>query len=139
MEKTISNPVITCCNAREVETAKRILSSRGFESNQFENSFEIYCSFTLKQLKELMNSIEIESGYSRSRIQEKILSLTPLQLQEVIRVIQSWSVEFDDERCAGVKTAKDAIELLSSPEYIQEAENCEEQTGEDYFTTVFGI
>lgn len=139
MEKTISNPVITCCNAREVETAKRILSSHGFEFNQFEDSFEIYYSFTLKRLKELMDLIEAESGYSKSRIQEKILGLTPLQLQNVILTIHAWSFEFNDEKAARVETAKDVIDLLSQPEYMQEIQECESQTGEDYFTIVFGI
>lgn len=64
---------------------------------------------------------------------------TPRELQHIIETIHSWKDDFADEGIEQIETIQDVIDLLTRPEYIEEAERVEDETGEDYFEAVFNI
>ena len=68
-----------------------------------------------------------------------IMQCTPRELQRVIEIINDWEEDFGDEKAGEVKTVQDIIDLLTRPEYIEQAENEGFQTGENYFKVVFGV
>lgn len=76
---------------------------------------------------------------TRKAITRRIMQCTPGELQHVLNIVHSWVEDFGDEMAGEVETVQEIIDLLSRPEYIQEAEECEIQTGENYFKIVFGI
>ena len=75
---------------------------------------------------------------TREIIMQRIMQCTPRELQKVLNVINSWQYD-GDEKAGKVKTVQEIINLLSLTEYIRSAEKVEDQTGEDYFKTVFNI
>lgn len=76
---------------------------------------------------------------TREIIVQRIMQCTPGELQTVLNVIHSWKDDFNDENVEQVETVQEIIDLLARPEYIEEAERVEDQTGEDYFEIVFNI
>lgn len=76
---------------------------------------------------------------TREIIVQRIMHCTPRELQSVLDTIHCWAEDYGDELAGKVKNAQEIIDLLSSPEYIQEAEEVESQTGENYFSVVFGL
>ena len=76
---------------------------------------------------------------TRETIVQRIMQCTPEDLQLILDIMHGWAKDLGDELAGEVKTVQDIINLLSRPEYIQEAEECESQTGEDYFEAVFGL
>ena len=76
---------------------------------------------------------------TREIITQRIMQCTPEHLQLILDIMHGWAKNFDEELAGEVETVQDIINVLSRPEYIQEAEECERQTGEDYFEAVFGI
>lgn len=76
---------------------------------------------------------------TRETIVQRIMQCTPEDLQLIFNIMHGWTEDLDDELAGTVKTVQDIINLLSRPEYIQEAEECENQTGEDYFSAMFGL
>ena len=76
---------------------------------------------------------------TREIIVQRIMQCTPRELQQVLNVIHNWEYDFGDKDAGRVKTIQEIIDLLARPEYIEEAERVEDQTGEDYFETVFDI
>lgn len=72
----------------------------------------------------------------RTEITEKLLSLTPEELQRVIDTIHSWnSADYGyDEEAGEVETAADIIDLLSREEY-----NLYNEPVDRYFSNVFGV
>ena len=76
---------------------------------------------------------------TREIIAQRIMQCTPRELQCVLNKIRRWEYDFGDENAGRVKTVQEIIDLLARPEYIEEAERVEDQTGEDYFETVFDI
>ena len=67
------------------------------------------------------------------------MQCTPRELQHVLDVIHGWKYDFDDENIEQIKTMQDIIDLLARPEYIENAESVEDETGENYFEIVFNI
>lgn len=76
---------------------------------------------------------------TRETIVQRIMQCTPEDLQLILDILHGWAKDLGDELAGKVKTVQDIIDLLSLPEYIQEAKECEDQTGEDYFEAVFGL
>ena len=76
---------------------------------------------------------------TRKTIAQRVMRCTPGELQHVLNIVHSWTEDFGGEMAKEVRTVQEIIDLLSRPEYIQEAEECEIQTGENYFKIVFGI
>lgn len=76
---------------------------------------------------------------TRETIVQRIMQCTPEDLQLILDILHGWAKDLGDELAGKVKTVQDIIDLLSLPEYIQEAKDCEDQTGEDYFEAVFGL
>lgn len=76
---------------------------------------------------------------TREIITQRIMQCTPEHLQFILDTMHGWAKDYDDKLAGEVETVQDIINVLSRPEYIQEAEECEDQTGEDYFESVFGI
>ena len=76
---------------------------------------------------------------TREIIVQRIMQCTPRELQQVLNVIHNWECDFGDKDAGRVKTVQEIIDLLARPEYIEEAERVEDQTGEDYFETIFDI
>ena len=72
---------------------------------------------------------------------QRIMQCTPEHLQFILDTIHSWwwAKEFDDKLARKAETVQDIITVLSRPKYIQDAEKHEDQTGEDYFESMFGI
>ena len=75
---------------------------------------------------------------TREIIAQRIMQCTPRELQQVLDEIRRWEYDFGDENAGRVKTVQEIIDLLSRPEYIEEAEMAEDQAG-DYFEVIFGI
>lgn len=76
---------------------------------------------------------------TREIIVQRIMQCTPGELQQVLNVIHNWEHDFGDKDAGRVKTVQEIVDLLARPEYIEEAERVEDQTGEDYFETIFDI
>ena len=72
-------------------------------------------------------------------ITQRIMRCTPRELQQVLTVMHNWKYDFGDKDAGRVKTVQEIIDLLARPEYIEEAERVEDQTGADYFEIVFDI
>ena len=76
---------------------------------------------------------------TREIIAQRIMQCTPKELQQVLNVIHNWEHDFGGKDAGRIKTVQEIIDLLSRPEYIQEAEECEDQTRENYFAIVFDL
>ena len=76
---------------------------------------------------------------TRETIAQRIMQCTPGELQRVLDIIHSWEYDFGGKGAGRVKTVQEIIDLLTRPEYIEEAERVEDQTGEAYFEIVFDI
>lgn len=76
---------------------------------------------------------------TRETIAQRIMQCTPEHLQFILDIMHGWAKDPDDKLAGEVETVQDIINVLSRPEYIQEAEERESQTGEDYFEAVFGL
>ena len=72
---------------------------------------------------------------NKKTIKQRIMRCTPRELQRVIETIHSWK----DESLDKIETVQDVIDLLTRPEYIEEARRIEDETGEPYFEVVFDI
>ena len=72
---------------------------------------------------------------NKKTIKQRIMRCTPRELQRVIETIHSWEGESLDK----IETVQDVIDLLTQPEYIEEARKVEDETGEPYFEAVFDI
>ena len=136
MRTEITNPVITCDRPREMAIAKDILAKMDIDFMPRKNGdIEIYHAFTPEELSNLINKIEQEAEYNEAYITNRILSLTPTDLARVIDRMHEWAEEETDN----IKTVADVIRVLSLPDFIEEAQDCEGATGEDYFKVVFGL
>lgn len=76
---------------------------------------------------------------NKKAIKQRIMRCTPEELQRIVETIHSWKDDFADEGFEQVKTVQEIIDLLTRPEYIDEARRIEEETGEPYFEVVFDI
>lgn len=72
---------------------------------------------------------------NKKTIKQRIMRCTPRELQRVIETIHSW----EDGSLDKIETVQDVIDLLTQPEYIEEARRVEDETGEPYFEVVFDI
>lgn len=72
---------------------------------------------------------------NKKTIKQRIMRCTPRELQRIIETIHSWK----DESLDKIETVQDVIDLLTRPEYIEEARRIEDETGEPYFEVVFDI
>lgn len=76
---------------------------------------------------------------TREIIAQRLMQCTPRELQSVLDKIHGWKDDFNDENIEQVETVQEIIDLLARPEYIEEAERFEDETGEDYFEAMFNI
>lgn len=76
---------------------------------------------------------------NKKTIKQRIMRCTPRELQRVIETIHSWKNDYSDEGLDQIETVQDVIDLLTLPEYIEEARRIEDETGEPYFEVVFDI
>lgn len=76
---------------------------------------------------------------TREIIVQRIMQCTPGELQTVLNVIHGWRDDFGDINVGEVETVQEIIDLLSRPEYIEAAEQIEDESGENYFEIVFNI
>ena len=71
MEKTIKNPVLTCESKKEMEVMENYLRTKGMYYEKSDNYVTIYRTFTLDELKFLMdidNVIKINRRIAISKI-----------------------------------------------------------------------
>ena len=73
------------------------------------------------------------------KLTRRILQCTPRELQTIISIIHGWAADFGDESVKEVKTVQQIIDLLSRPDYLEEAKRIERITKRDYFEMVFNI
>lgn len=59
---------------------------------------------------------------NKKTIKRRIMRCTPRELQHIIETIHSWKDDFADEGIEQIETVQDVIDLLTRPEYIEEAE-----------------
>ena len=76
---------------------------------------------------------------NKRTIKQRIMCCTPKELQRIVETIHSWKDDFADEGFEQIETVQEIIDLLTRPEYIEEARRIEEETGEPYFEVVFDI
>ena len=76
---------------------------------------------------------------TRETIAQRIMQCTPRELQRALDVIHSWKDGYNDKSAERVETVQEIIDFLSSPEYIKEAEDFKNFTGEDYLRAMFNI
>ena len=76
---------------------------------------------------------------TREIIAQRIMQCTPEELQYMLGTIHGWVEYYGDEIAGEVETVQDIIDLLSRPEYIQCAEECEAVAEGTYFAITFGI
>lgn len=72
---------------------------------------------------------------TRETIAYRIMQCTPRELQKTLDIMHKWELDITKN----IETVQDIIDLLSSPEYIKEAEDFKNFTGEDYLRAVFNI
>lgn len=76
---------------------------------------------------------------NKKAIKQRIMRCTPRELQRIVETIHSWKDNFADEGFEQIETVQEIIDLLTRPEYIDEARKIEKETGEPYFEVVFDI
>ena len=76
---------------------------------------------------------------NRKTIKQCIMCCTPRELQRVIETIHSWKDDYSNEDFSKIETVQDIIDLLTRPEYIEEARRIENESGDPYFEIAFDI